>query len=60
MSKEMELSINPLLEEGEEATTYNNVTQELLEEEAKKLSGIPKQADNWNALANQVVGANYL
>ena len=56
-SKEMVLTINPLLERGEEATTYNRVTQEILKEEAEKLSGISKQADNWNALANQVVGA---
>ena len=60
MSKERVIQITPLLEEGEEATTYNSVTQELLEEEAKKLSSIPKQADNWNAIANQVVGANSL
>ena len=58
MPKKKELSIDSLLEHGKEARTYNNVTKELLEEEAKKLTGIPKQADNWNALANQVVGAN--
>jgi hypothetical protein len=59
-SKEMALTINPLLEEGEEATTYNSVSQEILKEEAKKLTGISKQADNWNALANQVVGAKFV
>jgi len=50
-------SISLFLEEGEEATAYNNVTQEILEEEAKKLKGIPEQADNWNDLGHQVVGA---
>ena len=58
MEKEKVLSIAPLLEGGKEAKGYNKVTKKILEEEAKKLSGTPKQADNWNALANQVVGAN--
>ena len=60
MTEATSFSIDPLLEEGEEATAYNNVTREILQEEAEKLRGIPEQANNWNALAHQVVGAKNL
>ena len=56
----MVLSLDPLLEKGKEAKAYNDVTQEILQEEADKLRGIPEQADNWNALAHHVVGAKNL
>jgi hypothetical protein len=59
-SEERMSSIEVLFDEGEEATAFNAVTQEILQEEASKLRGIPKQADNWNALANQVVGASFI
>ncbi len=60
MTKHMVLSLDPLLEKGKEAKAYNDVTQEILQEEADKLRGIPEQADNWNALAHHVVGAKNL
>lgn len=60
MKKGVVLSISPLLKQGEEATLYNKITEQILREESKKLRAIPKQADNWNALAYQVVGAKHI
>ena len=45
MTKQKILSIDQLLREGEEATVYNNITREILREEAERLRAIPKQAD---------------
>ena len=38
------------------STTYNRITQELIEEESNKLHGISEQAESWGALASKVVG----
>ena len=60
MTEAASLSIETILEDGAEATAYKKVTEEILKEEAEKLRGISEQADNWSALAHQVVGAKEL
>lgn len=59
MAEKELLSIAQLLGDGEEAETFNSVTKEIEKETAEKLYSLPEQADNWNALANQVVGAKH-
>ena len=60
MKEPIVFSMDPLFDEGEDATIYNDITEAILQEEAEKLRGIPDQADNWNALAHQVVGAKHI
>lgn len=52
-------SIKLLLKGGQEAKKFNSITKELLKERADKFYGLPKQANSWNALASQVVGAKH-
>jgi hypothetical protein len=57
MDEKTKLSIDQFPDKWEESPIYDGVTKQIHEEESGKLLGIPKQADNWSALANQVVGA---
>lgn len=52
-------SIKLLLKGGQEAKKFNSITKELLKERSEKFCSLPKQADNWSALASQVVGAKH-
>ncbi len=60
MTEKVSLSIESMLEKGTEAKAYKEVTEEILKEEAEKLSGISQQADNWSTLAHHAVGAKEL
>ena len=60
MTEAVPLSIETILKDGAEATAYKKVTEEILKEEAEKLRGISKQADNWSVVAHHTVGAKEL
>ncbi|MGD9115720.1 MAG: hypothetical protein PVJ61_00855 [Dehalococcoidia bacterium] len=60
MKKEALPPIEELLGKGEEDAIYKEVTAQILKEESETLQVIPKQADNWNALAHQVVGSRHI
>ena len=51
------MNFKELLGEGTEAVEFNAITQKILKEEAEKLRGTSEQAENWGALASQIVGA---
>lgn len=60
MAKELSFSIGAILQKGTPATAYKKVTHKILKEEAEKLHGISKQAENWSALAHHAVGGKEL